>query len=54
MNKLEELELKLTWYSKLDAKLDKILNGELQLEDYSEEIYSKLSSIEDEINNLKS
>lgn len=38
-------ELKLDFYQKLSIKLDKILAGEMSLENYSEEIKSKVSKM---------
>ena len=53
MSEREELELKLKWYKKLKAKLEKILNAELDIDDYDTEIYVKIESIEEELFNLE-
>lgn len=51
--KLIQLRTKLEFYKKLDAKIQKVLNAELQVDDWADEVYSKISTLEDELVNLK-
>lgn len=51
--KLIQLRTKLEFYKKLDKKLEQVLNAELQIEDWSEEVYSKILRLETELDNLK-
>ena len=51
--KLIELRTKLKFYKKLDKKIDKVLNAELEIEDWGNEVYSKISRLETELDNLK-
>jgi hypothetical protein len=51
--KLIQLRTKLEFYKKLDKKIEKVLNAELEIEDWSEEVYNKLSRLEDELSDLK-
>lgn len=51
--KLIQLRAKLDFYKKLKKKIDAIMNAKLELEDYSEEIYRKIDSVETELDNHK-
>ena len=51
--KLIQLRTKLKFYKKLDAKIQKVLNAELEVDDWAEEVYNKISTLEDELINLK-
>lgn len=51
--KLIQLRTKLEFYKKLDKKIEKVLNSELVIEDWSEEVYSEISSLENELDDLK-
>ena len=51
--KLIQLRTKLEFYKKLDKKLEQVLNAELEIEDWSEEVYSKISRLETELDDLK-
>ena len=51
--KLIQLRTKLDFYKKLDKKLEKVLNAELEIEDWSSEVYSKLSRLEKELDDYK-
>ena len=51
--KLIQLRTKLEFYKKLDKKLDKVLNAELEIEDWSSEVYGKISILETELDDLK-
>ena len=51
--KLIQLRTKLEFYKKLDKKLDKILNAEIEIEDYSSEVYGKIQRLETELTDLK-
>lgn len=51
--KLIELRTKLKFYKKLDKKIDKVLNAELEIEDWSSEVYNKILILETELDNLK-
>ena len=51
--RLIQLRTKLEFYKKLDKKLDQVLNAELEIEDWSSEVYSKLSRLEKELEDYK-
>lgn len=51
--KLIQLRTKLKFYKKLDAKIQKVLNAELEVDDWAEEVYNKISRLETELNDLK-
>ena len=51
--KLIQLRTKLEFYKKLDKKLEQVLNAELEIEDWSSEVYSKISRLETELDDLK-
>ena len=51
--KLIELRTKLKFYKNLDKKIDKVLNAELEIEDWGNEVYSKISRLEAELDDLK-
>lgn len=51
--KLIQLRTKLEFYKKLQSKVEKIMNAELELEDYSEEVYNKISKLENELESHK-
>ena len=51
--KLIQLRTKLEVYKKLDKKLEQVLNAELEIEDWSSEVYNKLSRLENELDDLK-
>ena len=51
--KLIQLRTKLEFYKKLDKKLEKVLNAELEIEDWSSEVYGKISRLETELDDLK-
>ena len=51
--KLIQLRTKLEFYKKLDKKLEQVLNAELEIEDWSSEVYNKLSWLENELDDLK-
>ena len=51
--KLIQLRTKLEFYKKLDNKLEQVLNAELKIEDWSGEVYSKISRLEAELEDLK-
>jgi len=51
--KLIQLRTKLEFYKKLDMKLEQVLNAELEIEDWSSEVYNKLSRLENELVDLK-
>ena len=51
--KLIELRTKLGFYKKLENKLQKVLNGELEIEDWSDEVFEKVGLLESELTNLK-
>lgn len=53
MKKLIHLRTKLEFYKKLDKKLTKVLNAELEIEDWSDEVYEKINKLERELENLK-
>lgn len=49
---LIELQTKLEFYQKLDKKIDLVLNYELDLDDWSKEVYYKILRLENEITDL--
>lgn len=51
--KLIQLRTKFKFYKKLNAKIDKIMNAALDIEDYSNEVYSKMNMLENELTDLK-
>jgi archaellum component FlaC len=51
--KLIQLRMKLEFYKKLDKKLEQVLNAELGIEDWSGEVYLKISRLENELDDLK-
>jgi hypothetical protein len=51
--KLIQLRTKLEFYKKLDKKLEQVLNAELEIEDWGNEVYSKISRLETELDDLK-
>jgi hypothetical protein len=51
--KLIQLRTKLEFYKKLDKKLEQVLNAELEIEDWSSEVYGKISRLETELDDLK-
>jgi hypothetical protein len=51
--KLIQLRTKLEFYKKLDKKLEQVLNAELEIEDWSSEVYNKVSRLENELDDLK-
>lgn len=53
IKKLIQLRTKLEFYKKLDKKLEQVLNAELEIEDWSSEVYNKLSRLESELDDLK-
>ncbi len=53
VKKLIQIITKLEFYTKLDKKIDAVLNAELDIEDWSNEVCSKKDRIEDELSDLK-
>ena len=51
--KLIQLRTKLEFYKKLDKKIDKVLNAELEIEDWSNEVYEKIQLMESELEAFK-
>ena len=51
--KLIVLKTKLDFYEKLENKIGKVLNLELELDDWSLEVYYKILHLESEIDDLK-
>lgn len=51
--KLNKLKCKLEFYEKLEKKLTKILNAELDVVDYAEEIDDKIESLKEAIEELE-
>lgn len=51
--KLIQLRTKLEFYKKLDAKITKIMNAEIELEDYEQEVYNKIQKVESELDDYK-
>ena len=54
-NQVELIELKtqLAFYKKLDNKIDLVLNAELELEDWQEEVYRKIIGLENKVSDLE-
>jgi hypothetical protein len=50
---LTKLKTKLEFYQKLDVKLDRIANGELLLDNYRNEVSSKMHQLEYELSELR-
>ena len=51
--KLIQLRTKLEFYKKLDKKIEKVMNAELELDEWANEVYSKISQMENELFDLK-
>ncbi len=53
-NKIKQIELKtkLEFYKKLDKKLEKVLNGELDVQKWSDEVFDKINKFEKELDDL--
>ena len=51
--KLVQLRTKLEFYKKLDKKIEKVMNAELELDEWANEVYGKISRIENELSDLK-
>lgn len=51
--KLIQLRAKLNFYKKLEKKIDSIMEGDLEIDDYSTEIYNKNRKLETELDDLK-
>ena len=51
--KLVQLRTKLEFYKKLDKKIEKVMNGELDLDDWGNEVYKKITIIENDLSDLK-
>lgn len=51
--KLIQLRTKLEFYKKLDKKIEKVMNAELELDEWANEVYGKISIMENELSNLK-
>ena len=51
--KLIKLRAKVNFYKKLEKKIDSIMEGDLQIDDYSTEIYNKNRRLETELDDLK-
>lgn len=51
--KLIQLRTKLEFYKKLDKKIEKVMNAELELDEWANEVYSKISIMENELSDLK-
>ena len=51
--KLIQLRLKVNFYKKLEKKIDSIMEGDLEIDDYSTEIYNKNRRLETELDDLK-
>lgn len=51
--KLIQLRTKLKFYKKLDKKIQKVLNDELEIEDWGDEVYSKINELETELDDFK-
>ena len=51
--KLVQLRTKLEFYKKLDKKIEKVLNAELDLQDWADEVYRKSIGLENELSDLK-
>jgi hypothetical protein len=51
--KLIQIRTKLEFYKKLDNKINQVLNATLELDDWSGEVFRKIRTLEDELDNLK-
>ena len=51
--KLIQLRTKLEFYKKLEQKMNQVFQAELALEDWSDEVYLKISRLEVELEDLK-
>lgn len=51
--KLIKLRAKVNFYKKLEKKIDSIMEGDLQIDDYSTEIYNKNRRLETELDDFK-
>jgi len=51
--KLVQVRTKLEFYKKLDSKIEKVMNAELELDEWSEEVYRKKIGLENELSDLK-
>ncbi len=53
-NKVKQIELKtkLEFYKKLDKKLEKVLKGELDVQQWSEEVFDKINKFEKQLDDL--
>ena len=51
--KLIKLRAKVSFYKKLEKKIDSIMEGDLEIDDYSPEIYNKNRRLETELDDLK-
>lgn len=51
--KLIQLRTKLEFYKKLDKKIEKVMNAELELDEWANEVYGKISQMENELSDLK-
>lgn len=50
---LTKLKTKLEFYQKLDVKLERIANGELLLDNYRNEVSSKMRQLEHELSEIR-
>ena len=50
---LVQLRTKLEFYKKLDKKIEKVMNAELELDEWANEVYYKISRMESELIDLK-
>ena len=48
-----KLNYKLAFYRKLEKKIDEVMNGTLDLNDWSHDIHYKISDLEPQIDKLK-
>jgi hypothetical protein len=51
--KLIQLRTKLEFYKKLEQKMNQVFQAELELEEWSDEVYLKISRLETELEDLK-
>ncbi len=51
--KLIQLRTKLEFYKKLDKKIQKVLNAELEIEDWGDEVYREINKLETELDDFK-
>ena len=51
--KLIQLRTRLQLYKKFDNEIQQVLNAELDIEDWSSEVYSELSSLENQLDDYK-